>query len=374
MLDSLREVLGPGGALSRVLPGYEPRPPQMAMAARVEDALAHGRALLVEAGTGTGKTLAYLLPAARSGLKVVVSTATKTLQEQLADKDVPMLRALGVDAKVAFLKGRQNYLCLLRFERFLRNPTFAVREEAAVFDGIAAWAETTETGDRAELSELPENLASWRDLSASADQCIGTKCAHYDRCFVFRMRRQAAEADVVVVNHHLFFADLALRTSSAGDAGAAVLPRYDAVVFDEAHAVEEVATEHFGAQLSSFRVGELGRDALKGLAAHPSRVEAAGLAARLMRDGRDFFDVALESRREGRWPLLPGALRPAEAERSKLAELVRALGAAVSGSGDEELALIERRCLALGADLDLFSGSERRPDLIHWAESRGGHL
>ena len=374
MLDSLREVLGPGGALSRVLPGYEPRPPQMAMAARVEDALAHGRALLVEAGTGTGKTLAYLLPAARSGLKVVVSTATKTLQEQLADKDVPMLRALGVDAKVAFLKGRQNYLCLLRFERFLRNPTFAVREEAAVFDGIAAWAETTETGDRAELSELPENLASWRDLSASADQCIGTKCAHYDRCFVFRMRRHAAEADVVVVNHHLFFADLALRTSSAGDAGAAVLPRYDAVVFDEAHAVEEVATEHFGAQLSSFRVGELGRDALKSLAAHPSRVEAAGVAARLMRDGRDFFDVALESGREGRWPLLPGALRPAEAERSKLAELVRALGAAVSGSGDEELALIERRCLALGADLDLFSASERRPDLIHWAESRGGHL
>jgi len=394
--DSLREVLGPGGALSRVLPGYEPRQPQLAMAARVEDALAQGKALLVEAGTGTGKTLAYLLPAARSGLKVVVSTATKTLQEQLADKDVPLLRALGVDAKVAFLKGRQNYLCLLRFDRFLRNPTFAVREEASLFDGIAAWAETTETGDRAELSELPENLASWRDLSASAEQCIGTKCEHYDRCFVFRMRRQAAEADVVVVNHHLFFADLALRTSSAGDAGAAVLPRYDAVVFDEAHAVEEVATEHFGAQLSSHRVSELGRDALRSLAAHASRVEAAGLAARLMQEGRDFFDVALESaperqtpllrssrkggggpptvQSEGRWPLLPGALQPAEAERSKLAELVRALGAAVSGSGDEELALIERRCLALGADLELFSETERRPDLIHWAESRGGHL
>ncbi len=374
MSDSLREVLGPGGALSRVLPGYEPRPPQLAMAARVEDALAHGRALLVEAGTGTGKTLAYLLPAARSGLKVVVSTATKTLQEQLADKDVPLLRALGVDAKVAFLKGRQNYLCLLRFDRFLRNPTFAVREEAAVFDGIAAWAETTQTGDRAELSDLPENLASWRDLSASADQCIGTKCEHYDRCFVFRVRREAADADVVVVNHHLFFADLALRTSSAGDAGAAVLPRYDAVVFDEAHAVEEVATEHFGAQLSSFRVGELGRDALKSLAAHSSRVEAAGLAARLMREGREFFDVALESSQEGRWPLLRGALQPAEAERTRLAELVRALGAAVSGSGDEELALIERRCLALGADLELFSETERRPDLIHWAESRAGHL
>src|SRR5213080_3269132 len=136
MSDSLREVLGPGGALSRVLPGYERRPPQLAMAARVEDALAHGRALLVEAGTGTGKTLAYLLPAARSGLKVVVSTATKTLQEQLAEKDVPLLRELGVQASFAFLKGRQNYLCLLRKERFDRQPTFALREEGALYDRL----------------------------------------------------------------------------------------------------------------------------------------------------------------------------------------------------------------------------------------------
>jgi len=352
------------------------------MAASVERALAHGRALVVEAGTGTGKTLAYLLPAARSGLKVVVSTATKTLQEQLAEKDVPLLRALGVDAKVAFLKGRQNYLCLLRFEQFERNPTFAVREEAALFEGIASWAEKTQTGDRAELLELPENLASWRDLSASADQCLGAKCAHYDRCFVFRMRREAAGADVIVVNHHLFFADLALRSSSAGDAGAAVLPAYDAVVFDEAHAVEEVATEHFGAQLSSFRVGELARDALKALQSRPSLPEAAALATRLSREGRDFFDAALEAARAGtnaqgesaRWALLPGALLPAEAERLRLAELTRALGAALSAGADEELALLERRCLTLGADLALFSESQRRPDLIHWAESRGGHL
>jgi ATP-dependent DNA helicase DinG len=380
--EPLQEVFGPGGALSRALPMYEPRPPQVTMAARVEDALAHGRALVVEAGTGTGKTLAYLLPAARSGLKVVVSTATKTLQEQLAEKDVPLLRALGVDANVAFLKGRQNYLCLLRFEQFLRNPTFAVREEATLFDGIAAWAEKTQTGDRAELLELPENLASWRDLSATADQCLGAKCAHYDRCFVFRMRREAAEADVIVVNHHLFFADLALRSSSAGDAGAAVLPAYDAVVFDEAHAVEEVATEHFGAQLSSFRVGELARDALKALQTRPGMLEAAGLATRLSREGRDFFDAALEVAQDGkgaqadtaRWALPPGALQPAETERLKLAELARALGAALSTAEDEELSLLERRCLTLGADLALFSESQRRPDLIHWAESRAGHL
>src|SRR3954451_8717463 len=278
------------------------------MAERVEDALRHGRALMVEAGTGTGKTLAYLLPAARSGLKVVVSTATKTLQEQLADKDVPLLRSLGVDAKVAFLKGRQNYLCLLRFDQFMRNPTFAVREEAALFDGIAKWAETTRTGDRAELSDLPENLASWRDLSASADQCIGAKCSEYDRCFVFRMRREAADADVVVVNHHLFFADLALRTSSAGDTGAAVLPKYDAVVFDEAHAVEEVATEHFGVQLSSFRVSELARDALKALQTRGKLLEARDLASRLLREGGDFFAAAMSTQpgQDSRWALLPG--------------------------------------------------------------------
>src|SRR5438105_531430 len=217
-------MLEPGGALSRVLPGYEPRASQLEMVRRVQEALRVGRALVVEAGTGTGKTLAYLLPAARSGLKVVVSTATKTLQEQLAEKDVPLLKSLGVDARVAFLKGRQNYLCLLRFDQFMRNPTFAQRDEAALFERIAHWATETQTGDRAELTELPENLASWRDLSANADQCLGAKCAHYDRCFVFRMRQKAAEADVIVVNHHLFFADLALRTSSPGATGAAVLP------------------------------------------------------------------------------------------------------------------------------------------------------
>src|SRR5437867_6710718 len=360
--------------LERALPAFEPRPSQLAMAEQVERALSQGRALLVEAGTGTGKTLAYLLPAARSGLKVVISTATKTLQEQLADKDVPLVQALGVEARFAFLKGRQNYLCLLRKEHFDRQPTFAARDEAGMYGQLHAWAQETRTGDRAELSGLPDGFATWREVNSTADTCTGQKCPHYDRCFVFAMRRQAAEADVVIVNHHLFFADLALRSSSAGDAGAAVLPRYDAVVFDEAHAVEEVATEHFGAQLSSFRVGELGRDALKSLAAHPFRVKAAGLAARLMREGREFFDVALESSQEGRWPLLRGALQPAEAERTRPAELVRALGAAVSGSGDEELALIERRCLALGADLELFSETERRPDLIHWAESRAGHL
>jgi ATP-dependent DNA helicase DinG len=421
--DSLRDLLAPGGALSRVLPGYEMRLAQLQMMNLVQRALKGSEALVVEAGTGTGKTLAYLLPAAKSGLKVVVSTATKNLQEQLAEKDVPLLKSLGVDAKFAFLKGRQNYLCLLRFEQFERNPTFAVRDEAALFEGISAWAKDTQTGDRSELSELPENLASWRDLSASADQCLGQKCAHFDNCFVFRMRRLAAEADVVVVNHHLFFADLALRTSSAGDTGAAVLPKYDAVIFDEAHAVEEVATEHFGAQLSSFRVAELARDAMKALQTRPRLEAARDLAARLLREGGDFFTAALATapaqevgvrgrqrerqtrttrsesgaakeplKRSGekksgddnsRWALLPGALAPAEPLRQDLVELVRGLGAALSEQ-DEELSLLERRCLSLNVDLGLFAAShdaaptsEDRSNgsgLVHWAEARAGHL
>ena len=379
--------------LPRALPAFEPRPSQLAMAEQVARALSQGRALLVEAGTGTGKTLAYLLPAARSGLKVVISTATKTLQEQLADKDVPLVQALGVKARFAFLKGRQNYLCLLRKEHFDRQPTFAAREEAGMYGQLHAWAQETRTGDRSELSGLPDGFATWREVNSTADTCTAQKCPHYDRCFVFAMRRQAAEADVVIVNHHLFFADLALRSSSAGDAGAAVLPRYDAVIFDEAHAVPEVATENFGAQLSSFRVAELARDVVR-VPAAPQH--ARDLAARLLREGSAFFEAAAGcrppsgkfSREADRWSLPPGSLVPAEGERQGLAELLRGLSAALSGSGSDEVELLERRCLTLSADLQLFGTSQavsgrsdleydepRPPDrLVQWAEQRAGHL
>jgi ATP-dependent DNA helicase DinG len=347
------------------------------MAERVEDALAGGRALVVEAGTGTGKTFAYLLPAALSGHKIVVSTATKTLQEQLAEKDVPLVQALGVKARFAFLKGRQNYLCLLRFDQFFKAPTFAVLEEGRLFEQIGAWAKDTQTGDRAELVDLPENLAAWRDLSATADQCIGQKCAHYDNCFVFRMRRQAADADVIIVNHHLFFADLALRSSSAGDTGTAVLPRYDAVIFDEAHAVEDVVVEHFGSTLSSPRVAELARDVGKAAQARPHLLHAAGLAKQLTREGNEFFEaaLALAPGQSDRWSILPGALKPAEPQRKKLAGLVSALGSALGGEDeDDEVSLLDRRCTALGAELELFADHPPDDRLIHWAESRGDHL
>jgi len=390
-VPSLSDLLQ--GELQRALPAFEPRPSQLAMAGQVERALSQGRALVVEAGTGTGKTLAYLLPAARSGLKVVISTATKTLQEQLADKDVPLVQALGVKARFAFLKGRQNYLCLLRKEHFDRQPTFAAREEAGMYGQLHSWAQDTRTGDRAELAGLPEGFTTWREVNSTADTCTGQKCPHYDRCFVFSMRRQAAEADVVIVNHHLFFSDLALRSSSAGDAGAAVLPRYDAVIFDEAHAAPEVATESFGAQLSSFRFAELSRDVLRVPAAP---LPARDLAGRLLREGSAFFEAAARcrpapgkfSRDADRWSLPPGSLLPAERERESLTELLRALGAALSSGGSDEVQLLERRCLRLSAELSLFGVSlavggradveydEPRPaeGLVQWAEQRSGHL
>jgi ATP-dependent DNA helicase DinG len=405
----LADLLGPGGALARALPSYEPRASQLQMAEAVSSALEHGRALAVEAGTGTGKTLAYLVPAARSGLKVIVSTATKTLQEQLADKDVPLLRALGVEARFAFLKGRQNYLCLLRKEQFEAAPTFERREEAPLYRKLDEWAQRTATGDRAELADLPEGFSAFREVFSTAETCTGQKCPHYDGCFVFKMRKVAAEADVVVVNHHLFFADLALRTSSAGDAGAAVLPRYDAVIFDEAHAVEEVATENFGVQLGSFRVAELGRDSARVLAGRPRLSAARDLAARLGTAGRAFFEAASRCRPAGkgrpraaggerapgesdRWSIPPGSLDPAEPEREALVEVLRALAARLSGSADEELSLLERRCSTLAAELSLFGKSslgplrpdieydegelpgQERADVVLWGESRLGHL
>jgi ATP-dependent DNA helicase DinG len=259
-------VLGPTGRLARALPGFEFRPDQLAMAEEVAEAIEHRSYLVAEAGTGTGKTLAYLVPAVLSGRRVIVSTATKTLQEQLWTKDIPLLReACGLDFEAAYLKGRSNYFCLERGAEFARAPTFAVREEAALWPRIEEWAARTQTGDRSEI-DLPDQYLTWRDLSATSENCLGRECKSWEACFVTRARATAALADVLLVNHHLFFADLAMRTSKAG---VEILPDHDVVIFDEAHALEDVATEYFGLQVSSYRVEELVRDALRAVADRP---------------------------------------------------------------------------------------------------------
>jgi ATP-dependent DNA helicase DinG len=260
------EILGPTSPLARRLDGYEQRDGQLAMARAVNDALAQDGHLFVEAGTGTGKTLAYLVPAILSGRKIVISTATHALQEQIFTKDLPLVRAVlaehGITFKAALMKGLSNYLCKRRLGERMRSGELV----SADLVRIDRWAKETTDGDRAELTELEEGAAAWRDVASGTDTRIGASCKHYDECFVTRMRRQADEAQIVVVNHHLFFADLALRTSKAGGFGGAI-PAYDAVIFDEAHQIESVATDFFGVRISTARVDALVRDARRGIVA-----------------------------------------------------------------------------------------------------------
>ncbi len=235
------------------------------MAQAVEEALEQKRHLIVEAGTGTGKTLAYLLPVIRSGKRVIISTGTKNLQEQLFFKDVPALeRALFPDGdrklSVCYMKGRNNYLCRKKLMDLTDQPVLSGLEEIEHYRAIAAWEKTTQTGDRAELAELPEASALWHKIDARADTCLGQKCKEYDRCFITEMRRRAAESDIVIVNHHLFFADLSVKLEAEGAPDAGVLPEYGAVVFDEAHELEDIAGNYFGISVSNLRVDELTRD------------------------------------------------------------------------------------------------------------------
>ena len=252
------------GPLSRSLETFEERSLQKDMALAVDRTLRDGGVLMVEAGTGTGKTLAYLLPAVALGRRVVVSTGTKNLQEQLVSKDLPLLaEALGRELRVAVMKGRGNYLCLLRFRSFGEAGQFRRLDEIPLFRAVEEWAPATETGDRSEVAELPDIVDFWREISASSENCIGQSCPDFDACFVTLMRQRAVEADLVVVNHHLLCADLAVRESSFGE----VIPPYDTLIVDEAHLLEDVATQYFGVVVSSHRVDDLCRDVERELAA-----------------------------------------------------------------------------------------------------------
>jgi len=254
-----------------VLPGYEERKAQIRLSEAVAEVLEHGGLLLAEAGTGTGKTLAYLLPAVLSERRVVISTGTKNLQEQLVQKDLPLLaQALGRELRVAVMKGRANYLCLLRFSSFGKAGSFRRLEELPVYRAVEAWSTQTETGDRAEVPDMPDSVDFWREVSAASENCIGQSCSLFDACFVTRMRQTALEADIVVVNHHLLCADLAVKDGSYGS----VIPAYDTLVLDEAHLIEDVATQYFGVQVSSHKVEELVRDVereLKAASLDPKR-------------------------------------------------------------------------------------------------------
>lgn len=250
----MEEIFGRHGLLALNHPDYEYRQGQLAMAEAVALALEKRRHLLVEAGTGTGKTLAYLIPAIAAGRRVVISTGTKNLQEQLYFKDIPFLqKVLPHPFRASYLKGRSNYVCLARLARAEDAPLLEGLDEVDHFKTINRWATRTETGDRAELTELPANLPFWRQIDARSDVCVGSRCEKFDSCFITRARQRALESEIIIVNHHLFFADLALRGREWGQ----VLPDYDAVIFDEAHQIEDVSTQYFGATVSTWQIADL---------------------------------------------------------------------------------------------------------------------
>jgi ATP-dependent DNA helicase DinG len=253
-----RQFFGRGGTLSKWHPNYEFRSGQVEMAEAVESALADKRHLIVEAGTGTGKTLAYLVPALLSGKRIIVSTGTKTLQEQLFFKDVPFLQQhFARPLKVCYMKGRNNYACRQKIYDAENTPVLTGLEEVADFEIIRNWEKTSEIGDRSEIKELPESSTAWAKVDARTEMCSGQKCPNYDRCFITLMHQRALESDIIIVNHHLFFADLSLKDEN--DEGG-ILPDYHAVVFDEAHEIEDVVGQYFGVTISNYRFQDLRRD------------------------------------------------------------------------------------------------------------------
>ena len=285
-------VFDEAGPLARAVPEFEPRPGQRAMAAAVADAIEQGHVLLAEAGTGTGKTLAYLVPAILSGRRVLVSTGTKTLQEQIFSKDLPLLQAsLGVPFKATYMKGRGNYLCLHRLDQFRDNPMAMAFADADTMAAIGDWAERTGTGDRAELEDLPEDLSIWSDLSAASESCVGSSCPREADCFITRMRQRAAESDIVIVNHHLLCADASVRQNAYGE----VIPECHVAVIDEAHQLEDVATQYFGMAVSTYRVEDLTRDVERVIASGGCADDPAEMrrASDRVRDRAAFFFQAL---------------------------------------------------------------------------------
>ncbi|MGZ5106567.1 MAG: ATP-dependent DNA helicase, partial [Usitatibacter sp.] len=269
-------IFAPGGPLERAVPGFRHRAQQVEFAQAVLAAIESSSVLIAEAGTGTGKTFAYLVPALLAGGRVIVSTGTKTLQDQLFQRDLPRVRqALGATVDVALLKGRANYVCLHHLEAAAAQGTFAAREDAAHLQKIRRFAATTMSGDKSECADVPEASAAWAQATSTRENCLGSACGHYQDCFVMKARKRASEADVIVVNHHLFFADVVLRDEGAAD----LLPSANTVIFDEAHHLPDLARLFFGESLSTTQLLELARDARLAEAQHARESTQMGDAA-----------------------------------------------------------------------------------------------
>lgn len=366
-MHSLSELLGDHGPFAQLVEGFAPRIQQQQMAEAVADALTNEQVLVAEAGTGTGKTFAYLVPALLSGQKVIISTGTKNLQDQLFHKDLPIVRkALGVPVELALLKGRANYLCPHRLELSLSEGHFISRKQASNIQSISRWAETTQSGDIAELSSLPEDAPEWPIVTSTPDNCLGMECDRIDDCFLVKARRKAQEADVLVVNHHLLFADMALRDEGFGE----LLPGANAFILDEAHQLPETASSFFGITVSGNQLLELARDSIaeeiKEAGEQPDLHRSADQLQKAVRDLRLAMGTAL---RRGRWQEIAAngdldtAIDDLSEQLTELSTILEPL--AVRGKGLDNC---YRRCRELS---DRFESLTANPPegYIHWYET-----
>ncbi len=383
--DYLEKIFGTAGIVARTHVNYEYREGQVAMAARIAEAFEKRRHLIVEAGTGTGKTLAYLVPAVAAAIggkgRIVVSTGTKNLQEQLMEKDVPFLqRALPTKFTAAYMKGRSNYACIYRIQKAENQPILDGLDQLGQFRRVADWSRKTKNGDRRELEGLPENLPFWNRINAKADTCLGQKCPDFAPCFITRMRAAAENADIIIVNHHLFFADLNVKGNQFGK----VIPDYTGVIFDEAHLIEDIAADYFGFQISNFQIDELARDAVTlPIMDAASSLEIDKAAAKLVGIAEQFWLHFAKPRDDGRYPLSRDAFEfrstGGRIEATPLGEAYRLLdsslqrletGLALFSESVPEADNLLRRTRQTRFDLDFIAAQTER-SFVYWLERRG---
>lgn len=364
--SALHYIFSAQGPLAQNISNFRERQQQKEMALSIESAIQHNQLLVVEAGTGTGKTFAYLVPALLSGGKVIISTGTKTLQDQLFRRDLPAVReALNIPVNVAMLKGRANYLCHLHFERASRDGRFASREDASYLQALKSFMASSKTGDKSDIASVPESATIWPLVTSTKDNCLGQDCQHYKDCFVVAARKRAMEADVVVVNHHLFFADVALRDEGVAE----LLPSANTVIFDEAHQLPEIAGLFFGQDISTSQLIELSRDVeIAFVAAAKDCVQLQTNAKALDKAARDFRLVfAFEgSRMPAQKALAQTKFAPAFATMQQaLAELAAILE--TQAARDPMLENCWQRALGLMQMLQQWIQSERE-DYVRWVE------
>jgi len=368
-------VFADGGALSSALQGFEPREGQRRMAAALAGTLTSNGTLLVEAGTGTGKTIAYLIPALMSGRRVLISTGTKTLQEQILSKDIPAAAAaLGRPVRATVMKGRANYLCLHRLEH-AKAGTFKTLGDVAAFKIIEGWAQDTESGDRAEIHDLSDDTAVWSELTATTEQCLGSECPQFGDCFVMKMRQRAAESELVIVNHHLLCADGAVRQGGFAE----VIPETDVLVIDEAHQLEDVATQYFGFGISHDRFDSIARDAER--AAPPEAADLKRDADRLRGASLTFFGGLHASAFRLGSPGGSERVRFTEEHALAVADDVAALKDALEAieatialtkDASEDLLSVGRRADHARGDTALLTHADD-PSFVFFVEMRGRH-